>query len=93
MLLLTPFSTHLSFRWTLPLRAKRGILAAPIGEAGCIHSDNAKNSRIFFICCASPISGVRIAALKVLAREGHERIGEAHKAIWHASTISLEITY
>ncbi len=41
-LLLTPISTRLSFRWTLPLKAKRGAFAAPIGKAQQIRSANNK---------------------------------------------------
>ncbi len=67
-------------------------LAAPIGEAGRIISANTKFSRIFYVRCASPISGVRIAAPIVLAQyKDNERIGEARKTIHSASPIVIEI--
>jgi hypothetical protein len=51
-------------------------------------------SRIFHICRASPISGVRIAAPIVLAQhKGSERIGEARTPVRCASPIVIELAY
>jgi hypothetical protein len=78
---------------TLRLWAKQGIFAAHIGEAGQICSANNKFSRIFF-CCASPIGGVQITGLIVLAKlKRNERIGEAQTTIRSASHIVIEIAY
>jgi hypothetical protein len=53
------------------------MIAALKGEAGRIGSANKKFSWIFYVRCASPISGVRIAAPIVLAlHKEDERIGE-----------------
>jgi hypothetical protein len=50
--------------------------------------------KIFVICCASPIGGVRIAGPIVLAQhKGNERIGEAQTTIHSASPIVIEIAY
>jgi hypothetical protein len=75
-------------------RQSGGTLATPIGEAGPIHSTNTKFSQIFFVRCASPISGVRIAEqiVPVLAKHKENgRIGEAGKTISSASPIVKEI--
>ncbi len=46
----------------------------------------------FFICCASPISGVRHAApIVLLQHEGHERIGKAWKCVHHALPVVMEL--
>ncbi len=45
-----------------------GMLAAPIGEAGRILNANTKFSQIFYVRCALPIGGVRIAGQIVLAQ-------------------------
>ncbi len=77
---------------TLRLKAKWGAFAAPIGEVRRICSANKKFSQIFFIRCALPISGERIAAPVVLAQhKEHERIDEAQKTICSASPIVIEI--
>jgi hypothetical protein len=74
------------------LKAKRGAFAAPIGKAQRIHSANEKFSWIFFIRCALPISGERIAGPIVLAlHKGNERIGKARRTIRSASPIGIEI--
>jgi hypothetical protein len=53
-----------------------------------------KICRFLKIRHALPISKVRIPAPIVLAQcKGHERRGEARKAIWCASSIVLEIAY
>ncbi len=55
------------------------MFAAPtrIGEAGRIRSANMKFSRIFFyVRCASPIGGIKLAAPIVSAQhQENERIG------------------
>ncbi len=58
-------------------RRSRRMLATPIGEVGQIHSGNMKFSWIFFVCCASPIGGVRIAGQIVLAQ--HKELKEQVK--------------
>jgi hypothetical protein len=46
----------------------------------------------FFVCCASPIGGVRIVAPTILAQhKENERIGEAQTNIRSASPIVIEI--
>ncbi len=74
-------------------RRSDGTLAAPIGEARQIRSANTKFLQIFFyVRCASPISGVRIAAPIVLAQhKENERIGEARITIRSASPIVIEL--
>jgi hypothetical protein len=75
------------------LLAKQGIFAAPIGKARQIRSANNKFSD-FFIRCALPIGGVRIAGPIVLAQQkGNERIGETWTNIRSASPIVIEIAY
>jgi hypothetical protein len=65
-----------------------------IGEAGRFRSASNKVSRIFHICRASPISGVRIAAPIVLAQhKKHERIGEARTSMRRASPIVIKLAY
>jgi hypothetical protein len=82
----------LVLRCSLPLKAKRGAFAAPIGEERQIRSANEKFSRIFFIRCASPISGERIVEPIVLAlQKGNERIGEARTTNRNASPVVIEI--
>ncbi len=67
-------------------------LAAPIGEARRIRSANMKFSQIFYVLCASPISGVQIVAPIVLAQhKENERIGEARLTVRSASPIVIEI--
>ncbi len=66
--------------------AKWGTLAAPTGEVGCIRRPYNENSRIFLICLALPVSGIKIGPPIVFAqRKGHKRIGEAWKRFHHAS--------
>jgi hypothetical protein len=84
----------LALRCSLRLKAKRGAYAAPIGEARRIRSASYKFSQIFFICCALPTGGVRIAAPIVLAQhKEHERIGEALTSIRWASPIVIELAF
>jgi hypothetical protein len=48
----------------------------------------------FFICCASPIGGVLIAGLIILAQhKGNERISKAKTTIHSASRVVIEIDY
>jgi hypothetical protein len=50
--------------------------------------------RIFHIRRASPINGVRIVALIVLAQhKSNERIGEARTPVRRASPIVIELAY
>ncbi len=73
-------------------RQSGGTLAAPTGEAWRIRSANSKFSGIFYVRCASPNSGVRIAAPIVLAQhKENERIGEAWITIRSASPIVIEL--
>ncbi len=74
-------------------RRSGGTLAAPIAEVGRIHSANMKFSRIFFyVRCASPIGGVRIAGQIVLEQhKENKRISEVQKTICNASPIVTEI--
>ncbi len=66
------------------LQAKRGAFAASI----------LRFSRIFHICCASPISGVRIVALIVLEQhKRNERIGKVRTPVCCASPIVIELAY
>jgi hypothetical protein len=68
-LLLTPFSTHLSFCWTLPL------------------------TDIYFLCRASPVSRIKIAAPIVLVQhKGHKRIGKAWKQFHRTLPFGPQIT-
>jgi hypothetical protein len=70
------------------------MLAALKGEAGRICSANKKFSRIFYVRCASPIGGARIAGPIVLAlHKENKRIGEARTTIRSASPIVIEIAY
>jgi hypothetical protein len=90
---------------SLCLKAMRGAFAAPIGKARRIHSANrrsAVNSQCqlevfadyFFIRCAEPIGGDRIAGPIVLALHNeNKRIGEARTTIRSTSPIVLEIAY
>jgi hypothetical protein len=74
--------------------AKRGAFAVPIGKAWQIRSANKKISRIFFIRCALPIVGERIAGPIVLAlHKRNERIGKAQTTIRSALPIVIEIAY
>jgi hypothetical protein len=51
-----------------------------------------KFSRFFYVRCASPIGGIRIAAPKVLAQhKENKRIGEARVTIYSALPIVTEI--
>ncbi len=76
--------TILALQCALRLQAKRGAFAAPI----------LRFSRIFHICCASPISGVRMVALIVLAQhKRNERIGKAWTSVCRASSIVIELAY
>ncbi len=64
------------------LQAKQGKFVAPIRSF----------RGFFYVRCASPISGVRIAAPIVLAQhKDNERIGEAWKTIRSSSPIVIEI--
>ncbi len=73
-------------------RRSGGMLAAPIGEAPQIRSANMNFSRNFYVRCASPISGVRIAAPLVLAQhKENERIGKARITIRSALPIVIEL--
>jgi hypothetical protein len=79
------------------------LLPALKGEAGHLHRANrrsAANSQrqlevfadFFFIHCALPICGERIAGPIVLAlHKGNERIGKARTTICSASPIVIEI--
>jgi hypothetical protein len=66
------YSFHSKYYWRCVAfganRQSGETLAAPICEAGRIRSANMKFSRIFYVRCASPISGVRISAPIVLAQ-------------------------
>ncbi len=56
--------------------------AAHIGEAGCICRANNENSQICYVHCASPVSGMKIAAPIVLAQhQEHGRIGEGQELL------------
>jgi hypothetical protein len=81
------------WRYDVPaLKGEAGAFAAPIGKAWQIRSTNEKFSWIFFIRCALPISGERIAGPIVLAlHKGNERIGEAQTTNRSASPIVIEI--
>jgi hypothetical protein len=68
------------------------MLAAPIGEAGRIRSANTNFLQIFYVRCASPIGGIRIAGPIVLVQhKENERIGKARETIPSASPIVIEI--
>jgi hypothetical protein len=55
-------------------------------------SANKENLWIFLVCCALPVSGLKIATLTVLAQhKGHERISEARKRSRRASPIGMKI--
>jgi hypothetical protein len=74
------------------LLAKRGISFTHIGKAGQIRSASKKFLRIFFLHCASPIGGVRIAGSIVLAQHReNKRIGKSQKTIHSALRIVIEI--
>ena len=67
-------------------------LTAPIGKAGEFVAPIRSFGGFFYVRCASPISGVRIAAPIVLAlHKDNERIGEARRTIRSASPIVIEI--
>ncbi len=67
---------------SLHLQAKRGEFVAPIRSF----------RGFFYVRCASPIGGIRIAAPIVLAQyKENERIGEARETIRSASPIVIEI--
>jgi hypothetical protein len=85
-----------ALRCALHLKAKRGILAAPLGEAESIAFAVPRIifSQIFHIRCALPISGVRIAAPVVLGQHKEDkRIGEVRTSIRCASPIVIELAY
>ncbi len=64
------------------LQAKRSKFVAPIRSF----------RGFFYVCCASPITGVQIAEQIVLAQhKENERIGEARKTIRSALPIVTEI--
>ncbi len=64
------------------LQAKRGEFVAPIRSF----------RGFFYVRCASPIGGVQIVALIVLAQhKENERIGEARLTVRSASPIDIEI--
>jgi predicted acyltransferase len=59
---------------------KQGALAIFIGKVGHIHSANKKIYGLSFICLASPVRRIKIAALIVLLQhKGHKRISKVQK--------------
>jgi hypothetical protein len=73
-------------------RQSGGMLAKPIGKAGQIRSTSKKFCGFFYVRCASPICGARIAGPIVLAlHKENERIGEVRTTIRSASPIVIEI--
>jgi hypothetical protein len=71
-----------------------GISAASKGEAGEFVAPITSFSGFSAIRCASPLGGVRIAGLIVLAQHmGNKRIGVALTTIRSALPIVIEIGY
>jgi hypothetical protein len=77
------------------LKGEGGAFTAPIGETRQSRSTNWKFLRnFFFIRCASPTGGVRIAIATpiVLAQhKGNKRIGEGETSIRRTSPIVIEL--
>jgi hypothetical protein len=73
------------------LKGKAGSIRCAIGEAQQIRSANYKFSRIFFIRCASPIGGERIAGpIEWALCKRNERIGKARTTVCSASPVVIE---